>query len=456
MDAVLIMGTFNPATQAHICLGQLVNQAMPQADVWYVPAMDSFLYSWKCFGKAGVMPGATRIRLLREAIAEAGFPAQVSEIEVKGLVDGKTVRTAAYFRDNLGYERTFICFGTDKIAELERWENGEQLLRENHILVVTRGGDRLADVMTDFTRRFQSHFVELKNKAVYEGISSTNVREAYMDGKIEEVRDFLPACVYRYLTENGRVYLSNPEEGFDAKKVREGIVAWIRRWFELNGPTCNAVVSLSGGKDSSVVAALCCEAIGPDRVIGVMMPNGEKASMGHAKKLAELLKIETVDIDIAPIFRSAVSGIENTGIGLSEQADFNLIPRIRMSVLYAVSQSRNGRVSENCTLSEKRIGGRTRFGDAAGDFSPLGNLTSTEVWLIGQVLGLPEEIIGSGPEELLVTLNGEEHIISCLILDRFIRTGVLEDQDIRKQVKKIEKENLFKLQPVATFMPDYD
>ncbi len=174
---------------------------------------------------------------------------------------------------------------------------------------------------------------------------------------------------------------------FNAEKVKNECVEWIRQFFEENGKDCNAVVGISGGKDSSIVAALCVEALGKERVIGVLMPCGEQHDIDMAKLLVDTLGIKHYVVNI----KEAVDGIiNNIPFELQKQSLINLPPRIRMSTLYAVSQSNNGRVANTCNLSEDWVGYSTRYGDAAGDFSPCSNLTVQEMKQIGRLLGLPD------------------------------------------------------------------
>ena len=157
---------------------------------------------------------------------------------------------------------------------------------------------------------------------------------------------------------------------FNVEKVTNDLIVWIQNWFEENGKGCNAVVGISGGKDSSVVAALCCKALGKERVIGVMMPQGEQFDIDYSIDLCKALGIENITVNI----KDAIDGIYKNldgKIDISQQTKFNLPARVRMSVLYAVSQSKNGRVANTCNLSEDWVGYSTRYGDAAGDFSPL-------------------------------------------------------------------------------------
>ena len=196
---------------------------------------------------------------------------------------------------------------------------------------------------------------------------------------------------------------------FNAEKTKKECVEWIREFFENNGKGCNAVVGISGGKDSSVVAALCVEALGKDRVIGVLMPCGEQSDISCSHMLVEHLGIKSYTINVA----DSVNGLKNElskKLELSEQSIINLPPRIRMSTLYAVSQSCNGRVANTCNLSEDWVGYSTRYGDSAGDFSPLANLTVTEVKEIGRLLGLPDELVDKVPIDGLCGQTDEEKL----------------------------------------------
>ncbi|MEE1517353.1 MAG: NAD(+) synthase [Lachnospiraceae bacterium] len=181
---------------------------------------------------------------------------------------------------------------------------------------------------------------------------------------------------------------------FDAVKVKDECVQWIRDFFKENGPDCNAVLGISGGKDSSIAAALCVEALGKDRVIGVLMPCGEQHDIDMAYMLVDHLDIKRYEVNI----KDAIEGLKAAmPLELSTQSLTNMPPRIRMTTLYAVSQSCNGRVVITCNLSEDWVGYSTRYGDAAGDFSPLCNLTVQEVKEIGRLLNLPDVLIDKVP-----------------------------------------------------------
>lgn len=239
---------------------------------------------------------------------------------------------------------------------------------------------------------------------------------------------------------------------FHAEKTKNECVQWIRDFFEKNGSGCNAVVGISGGKDSSIVAALCVEALGKDRVIGVLMPNGEQADIDMAKMLVDHLGIRHYIVNI----KDAVDGItKNIPFALSEQSRFNLPSRIRMATLYAVSQSNNGRVANTCNLSEDWVGYSTRYGDSVGDFSPCSNLTVQEMKAIGRLLGLPAVLVDKVPIDGLCGKTDEDNLgFTYAELDRYIREGVIEDQAKKEKIDRMHKINAFKLQLMPAFEPE--
>lgn len=240
---------------------------------------------------------------------------------------------------------------------------------------------------------------------------------------------------------------------FDAVKVKNECVEWIREFFRENGPDCNAVVGISGGKDSSVAAALCVEALGADRVIGVLMPQGEQHDIDMAYLLCDHLGIKRYEINVKETIDSITKAFPEE-LGLSVQAKTNLPPRIRMATLYAVSQSQNGRVVNTCNLSEDWVGYSTRYGDAAGDFSPMCNLTVQEVKEIGRVLGLPDVLVDKTPIDGLCGKTDEENLgFTYAELDRYIREGVIDDPEKKALIDRKHKANLFKLQLMPSFDP---
>ncbi|MBO5495652.1 MAG: NAD(+) synthase [Eubacterium sp.] len=239
---------------------------------------------------------------------------------------------------------------------------------------------------------------------------------------------------------------------FDAQKVKDGCISFIRDFFEKNGKDCNAVVGISGGKDSSIVAALCVEALGRDRVIGVLMPNGEQSDIDMAKLLVEHLGIKHFVVNINDAFEGVKNAIP---FELSRQSIVNLPPRLRMSVLYAVSQSFNGRVANTCNLSEDWVGYSTRYGDSVGDFSPCSHITVNEMKQIGRLLGLPEVLIDKVPSDGLSGKTDEDNLgFTYAELDRYIRTGEIENEEHKKRIDYLHKLNQFKLELMPSYKPE--
>ena len=239
---------------------------------------------------------------------------------------------------------------------------------------------------------------------------------------------------------------------FDAEKATAAVVKWIKEWFEINGAGCNAIVGISGGKDSSIAAALCCEALGKDRVIGVLMPNGEQSDIDMAELLVNHLGIEHYTVNIKGAFDSIIGELDSAGIEVKSDTFINLPPRLRMSTLYAVGQSRNGRVVNTCNLSEDWVGYSTRYGDSAGDFSPMSCFTTAEIRAIGRILGLPSELIEKVPTDGLSGQTDEDKLgFTYEVLDRYIRTGEIDDPAVKERIDSLHKKNLFKLRFMDCF-----
>ena len=251
---------------------------------------------------------------------------------------------------------------------------------------------------------------------------------------------------------------------FDAVKAKNDCVQWIRDWFDKNGKGCNAVIGISGGKDSSVVAALCVEALGRGRVVGVLMPNGVQKDINDATQLVYHLGIKFLCVNI----EDAVSGVldnifdiympERDGyedVSISEQTKINLPPRIRMATLYAISQSLNGRVIGTDNASEAYIGYSTRWGDNVADAMPILHFTSEEVIAIGDACGLPYNLTHKTPSDGLCGKTDEDNFgFTYAALNKYIRTGVCENEAVKAKIDELHKKNLFKLQPIPSFPYD--
>lgn len=242
---------------------------------------------------------------------------------------------------------------------------------------------------------------------------------------------------------------------FDALRVKNEIVNWIRTWFDENGKGCCAVLGISGGKDSSVAAALCAEALGKERVVGVLMPNGEQFDIDVSRALVAHLGVRSVVVNIHDAYEGMMAQLTAALGEVSPQSVQNLPPRLRMAAVYAVSQSVNGRVVNTCNLSEDWVGYSTRYGDSVGDFSPLSMLTVQEVKAVGRALGLPDCFVEKPPIDGLCGKTDEDNLgFSYATLDRYIRSGVCENEEIRRSIDRKHAANLFKLQLMPVFPLD--
>lgn len=248
---------------------------------------------------------------------------------------------------------------------------------------------------------------------------------------------------------------------FDAAKERVRIVEWIRDWFERNGKGCKAVLGISGGKDSTVVAALCAEALGKDNVVGVMMPNSYQRDINDSYKVVKTLGIQFLEVNIGKAVTGVLAGIcraldwEETNMKpfpFTPQMEQNLPPRIRMSALYAVSQCVNGRVANTCNLSETMIGWETKWGDAVGDFAPLANYTATEVVAIGKTIEeLPVELVEKAPSDGLCGKTDEDSFgFTYKQLDTYLRTGASGDEEADVKIAARIKNSEFKRRPTES------
>lgn len=241
---------------------------------------------------------------------------------------------------------------------------------------------------------------------------------------------------------------------FDANKACNECVQWIKEFFEKNGKGCNAVVGISGGKDSSVVAALCVEALGRERVIGVLMPCGVQHDIDAAYCLVEHLSIKHYEINIKDALDGLKSAMPNE-LEFTSQASNNLPPRIRMATVYAIAQCCNGRVANTCNLSEDWVGYSTRYGDSVGDFSPLSRFTVDEVKQIGRQLGLPSCLMDKVPIDGLCGKTDEDNLgFTYAELDRYIRTGEIDDMAKKARIDELHERNKFKLELMPCFEPN--
>lgn len=242
---------------------------------------------------------------------------------------------------------------------------------------------------------------------------------------------------------------------FDARQDLEKIVVFLKDWFSQNGPTAKAVVGLSGGKDSTVAAALCVQAIGKERVVGVLMPNGVQADIADAQAAARHLGIAYRTVNIGKPYQEMLQALTAAGedgqrfaLNLTPALQQNLAPRLRMATLYAVAQgiAEGGRVINTCNRSEDYVGYSTKYGDSAGDVAPLAAYTVDEVIAIGDAMGLPHKLVHKTPADGLCGKSDEENLgFIYAVLDRYIKTGQCADEAVREKIEHLHKTNLHKI-----------
>jgi len=242
----------------------------------------------------------------------------------------------------------------------------------------------------------------------------------------------------------------------DVEKTVNELIEWIKQYFEKNGKGCSAVLGISGGKDSSVTAALLAKALGTDRVVGVMMPDGVQSDISDSIQLVEFLGIKNLTVNIGETTTALKAALETAGSVITKDTKINIPPRVRMTVLYAVAQGleNGGRVINTCNKSEDFIGYSTKFGDSAGDVSVLAGFTVEEVLQIGEYLGLPDNLVHKKPSDGLSGMSDEDKIgFSYAVLDKYIATGICEDEAIREKIDRMHRLNLHKLELMPHFEP---
>ena len=241
-------------------------------------------------------------------------------------------------------------------------------------------------------------------------------------------------------------------------KESEKVIEWIKQYFNDNGKDCNAIIGISGGCDSSVTAALLVKALGKDRVIGVLMPNGNQYDIDCSYQLVKFLDIKHYVININKPYLELTNEIDTKLKIDSKSYDIyrtNTPSRLRMATLYGISGLFNGRVANTCNLSEDYVGYSTKFGDSAGDFSPISNFTKTEVRELGEELGLPKNLIYKVPEDGMSFKSDEEKLgFTYEVLDKYIRTGEIDDLKIKEKIDKMHLANLHKIQLMPSYKKD--
>jgi NAD+ synthase len=247
-------------------------------------------------------------------------------------------------------------------------------------------------------------------------------------------------------------YPLNPKEEI------EKIIDWIKRYFYVNATQeTYAIVGISGGKDSTITAALLARALGPERVIGVMMPCHYQADLQDAESVCEYLGIQKMTIDIGPATTALYKSLEaSKSMAFSDEnvqrITTNTPARIRMTTLYAVAAAVGGRVANTCNYSEDYLGYSTKFGDTAGDFSLLSHFTATEVKQLGYALGLPKRFVDKAPTDGMCGKTDEENFgFTYTELDNFLRNEIYPDYDSYRDIMDRHTRNRHKIEDMPTY-----
>ena len=247
--------------------------------------------------------------------------------------------------------------------------------------------------------------------------------------------------------------------------MKESIIQWIKDWFDTQSNGAEGIViGISGGKDSTVVAKLCVEAIGKERVFGVLMPNGKQKDIADSQRVCDLLGIRYIVVNISDMYYDFIRNISSEEITLStedhnvvflsDETKVNICPRIRMTTLYAIAQTKNYRVAGTGNATERVLGYFTKWGDGACDFNPLGFLTCTEVIRLGLDLDLPEELINKAPSDGLTGKTDEEQSgYSYKEIDEVLLEKV-DNGEIYEFIQKLYDKNEHKIQPIKMYETD--
>lgn len=238
---------------------------------------------------------------------------------------------------------------------------------------------------------------------------------------------------------------------FNAKEQLPGLIEWMRQQMKNCGGK-TAVVGISGGKDSSVIAALCVEAYGRENVVGVLMPNGIQPDIDYSNGLVDFLNIKHYVFNIHGGTSGILDEMAHVGIDASLQTKVNLPSRIRMATLYAIAQSVDcGIVINTSNISEDWVGYCTIYGDSAGAFSPIGMYTTEEVIAIGAELGLPEKFLIKPPSDGLTGLTDEDNLgFTYHAVNEYIRKGIA-DPEIKEKIDQKHRTSRFKFETIPVY-----
>jgi NAD+ synthase len=433
-------GTFDPIHNGHIVAARAAKEKMFLDEVCFIPSGISYQ-------KTDVASAVDRLNMVTSAIQPyADF--SVSGMDITRVGNTYTVDTVKEIVLVCPSDTTpYWIMGADAFMDIESYKDFERILSNIEIIIVDRGDkrDKIKEQYLKLNKSYKCkgfYYVDLDYPT-----SSTDIKQLIKTGRIDEAN--IPESVARYIKE---CKLYNIDKCFDAERATKFVVDWIRNKMNSFNMNSKAVIGISGGKDSTVMAALCVKALGKDRVIGVRLPNGRQYDIDDARRVCDILDIQSYEININVAYDDMIAAIENRVDTPTEACAINLAPRIRMAYLYAVAQTiGNAFVVNTCNLSEDWVGYSTWHGDSAGDFSPLAKYTSEEVVAIGDYLGLPSALTHKTPADGLCGKTDEANLgFTYHELNEYIRGRAEPRPEIKELIDRKHEANLFKLQPLDT------
>lgn len=192
--AVLIFGTFNPITKAHLNMAYLARQKFPKADIVFVPVSEEYLKDYKECENKDIFSNNQRIEMISHAI-DSKYNIMYSRCEMDWEVPGDTYNTVQYMKRK--YKKVIVCLGADNLNSLPLWDNAKKLIKQNTFLIIERDGVVYNKSVLEMLDKYKKHFIFVKNK--YGNISSTCIRNAFHNNRLDEVKDWLDKTTYNYL-----------------------------------------------------------------------------------------------------------------------------------------------------------------------------------------------------------------------------------------------------------------
>lgn len=240
---------------------------------------------------------------------------------------------------------------------------------------------------------------------------------------------------------------------FDTQCVMQACINWIKDYFTTTNGSI-AIVGISGGKDSTVTAAILSKALGNDSVIGILMPNGIQKDIEYSYKVCKELGIKSRILNVNPMYDYLLKEVQSFN-EIDVRFVSNTPARLRMVTLYAIASNIKGaRVVNTCNLSESVVGWETYGGDGFGDFSPIGLLTKTEVCSIGHALDLSSDLVDKIPDDGMCGMSDEDKFgFTYNELDMMIRHEGYQAANFEK-ICKMNKNSHFKHEQIK--LPTFD